>query len=289
MLQIQHLNNMEHLDNQSLQKSNMDELLKKHNELIAKAVVKEQEQTQESVVLPYWSENIRGIANSVLRSSLFGIIKKGDRVSYTRELLAAQSGIEIRYTGVQLDQLDLAVWESLIHIARMHPLGSNVHFHVSYILDILEKSKGKANYEWFKECLSRLKATAIEIKYSNKTYAGSLVQNFYRNDDTNDYVIVLDPKLSYLYAQNEWTKLRAEDRLLLSGKPLALWLHGYYSSHIEPFPLKIETIHRLSGSNAKQIKTFSQKLKSALTEVSEVTGWIFEVKQGMVYVNKKAS
>ena len=97
---------------------------------------------------------------------------------------------------------------------------------------------------------------------------------------------MLDPKLSYLYAQNEWTKLKAEDRLLLSGKPLALWLHGYYSSHVKPFPLKIETIHRLSGSNAKQIKTFTQKLKPALNEVSEVTGWVFEVKQGIVYVNK---
>lgn len=265
----------------------LNDRLQEHKKLIE--VAKRKEQSKNGVLLPYWSENIRGIANSVLRSSLFGVIKKGERVSYTRELLAAQSGIEIRYTGVRLDQLDLAVWECLIHIARNHPLGSEVNFHVSSILENLGKSTGKANYEWFKESLSRLKATAIEIKYSNRTYAGSLVQNFYRNDETNEYIMILDPKLSYLYAQNEWTKLRAEDRLLLSGKPLALWLHGYYSSHAEPFPLKIETLHRLSGSNAKQIKTFTQKLKPALTEVSEVTGWTFEIKNGMVYLDKKQS
>lgn len=279
---------MDNLETDS--KSDVDEALKRHRQLIANAIKKEQEEkSKELTNLPYWPDTVRGIANSILRSSLFGVIKKGDRTSYTRELLAAQSGIEIRYTGIRLDQLDLAIWECLIHIARTQPLGSDVHFHVSSVLETLGKSKGKANYDWFKEGISRLKATAVEIKYANKTYAGSLIQNFYRNDDTDDYVVILDPKLSYLYAKNEWTKLRAEDRLLLSGKPLALWLHGYYASHIEPFPLKIETLYRLSGSNTKHLKTFTQKLKSALTEVSDVTGWYFEIKNGMVHVNKNPS
>ena len=29
---------------------------------------------------------------------------------------------------------------------------------------------------------------------------------------------------------------------------LAQWLHGFYASHAKPFPIKIETLHRLCGS-----------------------------------------
>jgi len=28
---------------------------------------------------------------------------------------------------------------------------------------------------------------------------------------------------------------------------LAQWLHGFYASHAKPFPIKIETLHRLSA------------------------------------------
>ena len=35
-----------------------------------------------------------------------------------KELIAAQDGITIRYTGEQLDQADLDVWEQALHLAR---------------------------------------------------------------------------------------------------------------------------------------------------------------------------
>jgi hypothetical protein len=264
----------------------MNELLAEHRKLIDAAKKKEHEKTKKEVLLPYWPDSIRGIANSILRSSLFSVVKKGERKALDRELLATQSGVEIRYTGLQLDQLDLAVWECLIHIARLHPLGSKVSFNLSEALTHLHKTFGKENYEWFKNCIGRLNASGVEIKYDRKTYAGSLVQNFYRNEDNNDYIIILDPKLSYLYAPNEWTKLRAEDRLSLSGKPLALWLHGYYATHAEPFPIKLETIHHLSGSSCKAMRSFKQTLKIACSQVSEVTGWIFEIKNGLLLIKK---
>lgn len=37
-------------------------------------------------------------------------------------------------------------------------------------------------------------------------------------------------------------------RHALDGHQLAQWLHGFYASHAKPFPIKIETLHRLCGS-----------------------------------------
>ena len=66
-------------------------------------------------------------------------------------------------------------------------------------------------------------------------------------------------------------------RMALKKRPLAHWLHGYYSSHAKPFPVKVETLHRLCGSQNTAIKGFKQELKSALEKLEEVTHWRWEI------------
>jgi hypothetical protein len=55
----------------------------------------------------------------------------------------------------------------------------------------------------------------------------------------------------------------------LDGKPLAQWLHGFYASHAKPFPLKIETLHRICGSEAGEMWKFAQTLRKATTPSQE--------------------
>ena len=64
------------------------------------------------VYLPFWPEAVRGVPNGVLRSALFGAIKKGQRRYLEREEIHALDGIRIIYTGLRLDQGDLDVWET---------------------------------------------------------------------------------------------------------------------------------------------------------------------------------
>ena len=75
-------------------------------------------QTAATVRLPLWPEPARGVPNSVLRGALFAAIQSKDRQYLKGELLAVQQGIEIRFTGMQLDQSDLDVWEQALHLAR---------------------------------------------------------------------------------------------------------------------------------------------------------------------------
>lgn len=60
--------------------------------------------------------------NGILRSALFGAIAKGKRRYIDGEKLAALDGIEISYTGQRLDQGDLDVWESVLHVMRNQPI-----------------------------------------------------------------------------------------------------------------------------------------------------------------------
>lgn len=41
------------------------------------------------------------------------------------------------------------------------------------------------------------------------------------------------------------------------------WLHGFYASHAAPYPLRVAYLHKLSGSQTKQLKPFKQNLSWA--------------------------
>ena len=78
------------------------------------------------------------------------------------------------------------------------------------------------------------------------------------------------------------------------GKPLAQWLHGFYASHAKPFPMRMETLLKLSGSESESPRSAQQTLCKALDAVSEASaanGEIFgyEVHGDLVNVEKRPS
>src|SRR5713226_8429515 len=68
-----------------------------------------------SAQLPLWPEPARGVPNDILRSALFAAIQGKGREYFKHKLLASYDGVQIRYTGEQLDQSDLDVWGQAIH------------------------------------------------------------------------------------------------------------------------------------------------------------------------------
>ena len=59
---------------------------------------------------------------------------RGRRRALEREILATWAGVVIRYTGWRLDQADLDVWLSALHLAREHPLGEPVSVRINAVL-----------------------------------------------------------------------------------------------------------------------------------------------------------
>lgn len=220
--------------------------------------------------LPIWPENNRGTPNSFMRGALFAAIQGKDRRYLKGELLASREGMTIRFTGMQLDQSDLDVWEQAVEMAKNSPLGNECYFSMYGFLKGLERPTGKAQHEWLKDSLRRLTATCVEIKHSRYSYGGNLLE-FVHDEETNCYRLSLNPKLIALY-QAGWTQVDWGVRQKLRRKPLALWLHSYLSSDAENYPTKIETLHRLSGSSTKDLKHFKTNLKSALADLEALAG-----------------
>src|SRR3974390_1077579 len=53
--------------------------------------------------LPLWPEPARGIPNPVLRGALFAAVQGKNRAVFQREFLACRKGLQIRFTGIQLE------------------------------------------------------------------------------------------------------------------------------------------------------------------------------------------
>ena len=251
----------------------------------ARAAQKEPRASAKVIQLPLWPEPKRGAPNAVLRGALFAAIHKDRQYMHRQELIAAQDGITIRYTGEQLDQADLDVWEQTLHLARTQALGTECYFTAHGFLKALGRQTGKSGHEWLKSSLVRLSATAVEITSGRRTYFGSLIEAGVRDEDTGRYVVEINPKLAAFYGRTQWTQIDWEQRQRLRGKPLALWLHGFYASHAAPYPLSVEYLHKLSGSQTKQVWKFKQNLTQALRAL-EAVGAIkaFESRDDLVHV-----
>ncbi|MBF0554727.1 MAG: hypothetical protein HQK96_09280 [Nitrospirae bacterium] len=114
--------------------------------------------------LPLWPEAKRGVPNSFLRSSLFSAIQSKDRQFLKAATLASQNGIIVKFTGEQLNQEDLTLWETLVHMARKHPLGDICTFTAHGILKEMGQATGGEQHEQLHKNITRLIACAVEIR-----------------------------------------------------------------------------------------------------------------------------
>lgn len=264
-------------------------------EAAARVERKEQKSSASNVVqLPLWPVPVRAVPNGFLRSALFGAIAKGRRRYLEREQLAAVDGIEVRYTGQRLDQGDLDVYESVLHALRLQPLGRQCRVTTYALLKLMGKVDTGGNRATLYKRLIRLRANAVEIKQGRYTYIGGLVDEAFKDDETQEWVIVLNPKLRALFEPDQFTLVEWSVRQALSGQPLAQWLHGFYASHAQPYPIKVETLLKLSGSENDSPRSAQQKLRKALdvvAEACEAHGESFShtTREGLVYVRKENS
>lgn len=233
---------------------------------------KPKRQSAEVIQLPLWPEPARGTPNSFLRSALFAAIQGKTRKPLKNVLLGAQKGYSVKFTGWQLDQSDLDVWEHAVHLARRHPLGNECTFKANAFLKSIGRSNGKKDYVWLNDSITRLVACAVEIRCGSKVFVGSLLSSAPRDEETGVYRLRLDPDTIKLYGSADWTSLEWQQREALKGKPLALWLHGYYASHAEAYPVKVETLMELSGSTNKEKRDFKRKLKAAFSDLGAIAG-----------------
>lgn len=222
------------------------------------------------IQLPLWPEPKRGTPNAFLRSALFAAIQGNKRRWMKEELLQSTKDVAVKYTGEQLTQADLDVWDTLVHFARLHPLGTPCAFTAHGLLKALGRDTGKSQHLWLHSTIIRLQACSVQISHDGKEYFGPLIVEGAKDSDTRAYRVVLNPKLFPLFSENGWTALDWEERQHLTKQPLAQALHGYWSTHRFPKPVHVPTLHRISGSGNKNMTGFRRHLKVALQTLQDI-------------------
>ncbi len=241
--------------------------LKKKNELNILEIKKSDE---DKITVPLYSlipdmsdNTKRTIPNVFLRSALFGVIKQGRR-QYVKDVkIHTLSQYEISYTGEQLDQNDLELWDSLTYLAKDKKTEYDLKISMYELCKIMEYSQSKTNRDRIKSRINRLQICQIKIKYGKGLYAGSLVDDYYINDDDGKVVLRLNSRFLNLFSSNDYTRINRNIRKELGENQLASWLYHFYETHSDPIDYTIEYLRNLSGSCSNQ-KEFNRMIKNAL-------------------------
>ena len=253
------------------------------------------EEPPPAIQLPLWPENVRIAPNGFLRSALFGVVRPGRRRYIRGEDMAALKNIKVSYKGERLDQRDLDVYLTILHALRGTTMGTEYRTTAYALLKMMGKTVCGKNRATLTEQIKRLVANAVTITQDNRySYIGSLIVDAYKDENTQEWVIVLNPKLKAILAPDQYTQLEWNVRKELSGQQLAQWLYSFYTTHVEPHPIKIETLRKLSGSETVELKYFTKNLKQALNAVSVACTkndetFLWAIDSGLVYAAKTLS
>jgi hypothetical protein len=251
--------------------------------------------------LDLWPEPERGSPNPFLRSALFAAIQSENRqqiqgpppVKKTEQppprAVVSQKGFTIAYKGQQLDQYDFDVWLQAIHYAKSQPVETECVFHGHAFLKEIGRTGGKLNYTVLDESLTRLVQGFVVIDHGHMHFEGHLISYFLRDNHTRVYKVSFADEIVKLFGYSTFTRLQWKERRALKGKALPLWLHGFYSSHAQPFPLTVEYLHKLCGSRNAAMKSFRAALKRAFKELEKVTGMTATFEGNTVTVERQPS
>jgi hypothetical protein len=250
-----------------------------------------------SAELPDWPIEVRGMFNEILRSALFNARNRNQpRRNLKNELIGTvERATEIRYTGEELRQTDETYFLHLLHYARARPVGSPVEFTpYSFIKTTrLVNSKQNAGHvDRLLESLRRMQATALSI-YSKRMARGvsiSMIPVFQWRDEVTgqrlrQWRVILAPELVELFGENHFTHIHWKQRLRLPTG-IATWLHGYFSSHREPYVVKVSTLQRACGCATDEPRKFRQLVHQALKELEAVQFLRGEVRGEHVHVTR---
>ncbi len=239
------------------------------------SAIRQQQITELQLKLfPDWPDDRRGAPNTVIRSAIFGVVRRGRRQRVSDLPVAAPNSWVITMTGWRLDQHDLDLWLEVHHLARNAKPGEEVRFTMHSMLRRLGR-KGKLggdNYAWLEERLKALYQTTLLVDSGRHVGgAGNLIRNFRLDRETGEAIVETNPKLRTLW--ESITHLQVEQRRALGSNQLAKALHAVLASHAEWMPMLLETLMRRLGAQYGRLRDFKRDLRETLEDFVE-RGWI---------------
>ena len=225
--------------------------------------------TARQQLLPEIFEDKRAIPNCFLRGALFGMVRKGRSGLVQNQPIFTMSQYKVSFSGSEMDQNDLELWDTLIYLAKQRNVESELRITLYDLCKQIRLTDSMANRDTLTTRAKRLVFSKVSIKTATKEFYGGLINNVYI-DSAGDGKLVVEynKKLAPLFTDKDYTLISADIRYLLGQNQLARWLYNFYESHNQSIPFAINFIHKLCKSNS-ELKGFKQKLKLALELVKK--------------------
>jgi hypothetical protein len=234
------------------------------------------------IQIPLWSDEHRPVLHDLVRSALFTCGQKDAREDLKAKPIYALEHIKITYTGSELRQRDYDVYLQILHLSRGLTVDNRqewVEFDARSLIKLLGWTQNSRSLVELRDTIRRLTACALEVtRARTKTsvpvvyggplllkYAGAQEGSF---DEVTFWKVQINTEVAAQLKPGDYTRIDWKVRSQLS--PLEKWLHAFYSTNHSPYPMKVETIHKLCGSKMAELKFFRRAVKAALENLKEV-------------------
>ena len=248
-------------------------------------------------LLPEIFEDKRAIPNCFLRGALFGMVRKGRRALVENQPIFTMSQYEVSFSGSEMDQNDLEIWDTLIYLAKNRNIDSELRITLYDLCQQMRLSPTQKTYERLVARVQRLQFGQVKINKDKKQFGGSLINNYYIDTDGDSKLVIeYNKKLMPLFVDGDYTLISADIRHLLGDNQLARWLYNFYESHNQPIPFAINFIQKLCRSESEPkefkrlLKNASELVKKAHLAVNLKSKWDYEISKNnylMVYPKGK--
>ena len=242
--------------------------------------------------MDFWPDTHMGVPNELARSALFAAIKppkKGTRKLLEQALIAAQGEYSITYTGQQLDQEHIDIFEGIMHFARRVQEGNQVRVTRYALLKLLGKGDSRPEYDALLLHFEHLTATSVAIAQGDKrVFWGSLLPRGAMDTETGEIVVEVSRDLVKLFGRG-MSRVEWAERREIGRHPLAKWLHLYYAGHAQPHAASVAWLREHSGSDTTELKRFREALRKALNKLQEVGAietWDINSETDLVHVKR---
>ncbi|EMK3344940.1 plasmid replication initiator TrfA [Vibrio parahaemolyticus] len=221
-----------------------------------------------------WGDNMRALPNDYARSALFTVRnKRVARKALQNEPIYSIGDTKITFTGVELRaEDDELIWQQVMEYSKRSPLGEPISFTFYELCKDVGWSINGRYYKKAEECLSRLQASAMQFESNRigRLESLSLISRFRvldRGKKTSRCQVMIDEEMVVLFAGDHYSRFIWDKYRKLS--PIARRMFDYFSTHKEPFPIKLENFRLMCGSESTRPKKWREQVSSACEELSE--------------------
>ena len=223
-------------------------------------------------------EDTSALPNYLGRTPLFAPIRPGRRQIHDQSQLASPEGVEVFFTGKQLDMADQDVFMLALKFAQGTDLNQPVRCNRAEFLKALgwQPGKktgafGKSAYDWLDQSFQRLSAGTIGIRTKRYMANLSLVSVWVQDNVTGEWEFTIGGKICALFQNDEFSFIDLRKRQQIAARVnMAKWLQSYAASHERG-------VHHISIAKLKEwcgyaspMRKFREALGEALDELQRV-------------------